>query len=149
MKKGKNLTLLIGICCILSVIVWQIALFVFNYFAFPNAYNFKSLILSPMAIIFLLLIVPTVLLVRNLQNKTGKALAIISVVMNIVCPLWLFFNSLNVNVPQYLIYNELGIANVYLTLFVGFLKNGGLLYIIGYMLIIIGSFLSLPSKKSR
>ena len=51
-------------------------------------------------------------------------------------------------IPQYIIYSELGLIDTYFTVIIGFLANGGLLFIVGYLSLIIGSVLSLPKRKT-
>ena len=152
MKKGKNITLLIGIICNFTIAVWQLMQFIYHSLTVMTEKNIKYFLngdILPIAIIFLLMIFPVVLLVHNLKSKTGKVLPIVSIIVNCVVLLWILLFSFTPDIPQYLIISKLGIIDTYLVLIVNFLKSGGLLFIIGYALLIIGSFLSLPKKKKQ
>ncbi|MGN0493338.1 MAG: hypothetical protein ACI4F7_06795, partial [Acutalibacteraceae bacterium] len=86
---------------------------------------------------------PVLLLIRNLKNKIGKILPIVSIINCVI----LFCIISTPAVPQYIIYSKLGLVNIYLTVIMGFLKNGGFLFIIGNLSLITGSILSLPKKE--
>jgi len=150
MKKAKNLSLLIGVACILTVVVWRLVKAVFHYFSVLNENGFNYFIAGdalPLAIVVLSLITPTVLLVRNPKNKTGRVLPIISIIINGAVLLVLLPLSLTSTIPQYLIYSKLGLINTYFTVIMSYFEGGGILFLIGYLALIIGSFLSLPKKK--
>ncbi len=152
MKRGKNITLLVGIACVSTVVVWQVIKTIFHYFSILNEDGFKYFIswdVLPIAIIFLLMIFPIVLLIRNLKNKTGKALPIISIIINGAVLLWVLFLSFTPTIPQYLIYSKLGIIDTYFSVVLRFFENGGLLFIVGYAALSIGSFLSFPKNKKQ
>lgn len=152
MKKGKNITLLVGIACVSAVVIWQVIKTIFHYFSILNEDGFKYFIagdISPIVIMFLLLIIPVSLLAKNLKNKTGKVLPIVSIIVNCVALLWVLFFSFTPAIPQYLILSKLGIIDTYLVFIVNFLKSGGLLFVIGYATLIIGSFLSFPKNQKQ
>ena len=152
MKKGKNITLLIGITCVFAVVLFQVIESIFHYFSILDKEGFQysiTLDIAPIVIVFLLLIIPVILLIGNLKNKTGKVLPIISIIINCVVLLWVLFFSFTPAIPQYLILSKLQLIDIYLDIIVSFLKNGGLLFVIGYAALIIGSFLSLPKKKKQ
>ncbi|MBQ8551101.1 MAG: hypothetical protein IJ426_07175 [Clostridia bacterium] len=152
MKKGKNITLLVGIACVSAVVIWQVIKTIFHYFSFLNEDGFKYFIagdISPIVIMFLLLIIPVSLLARNLKNKTGTLLPIISIIINSKVLLWVLFLSFTPAIPQYLIYSKLGLIDTYFTVIMRFLESGGLLLVIGHVALIVGSFLSLPKKKKQ
>ena len=149
MKKGKNITLIIGIICIFTIAVWQLMQFVYHSFTVLTEKNIKYFLIgdiSPIAIILLLMIFPVVLLVQNLKNKTGKVLPIVSIIVNCIALLWVLFFSFTPAIPQYLILSKLGIIDVFI---VNFLKSGSLLFVIGYAALIIGSFLSFPKNQKQ
>ena len=79
-----------------------------------------------------------------MKNKAGKVLPIISIILNGAV---LFYNIAILfvipNIPQYLMTNDMGILNLYLTQLLSFLKNGALLSTAGYVLLLVGSALSL------
>lgn len=152
MKKGKNITLLVGIACVSAVVIWQVIKTIFHYFSILNEDGFKYFIawdISPIVIMFLLLIIPVSLLARNLKNKTGTLLPIISIIINSTVLLWVLFLSFTPAIPQYIIYSKLGLIDTYFTVIMGFLESGGLLLVIGHVALIVGSFLSLPKKKKQ
>ena len=152
MKKGKNITLIIGIICNFTIAVWQLMQFVYHSFTVLTEKNIKYFLngdISPIAIILLLIIFPVVLLVQNLKNKTGKVLPIVSIIVNCVALLWVLFFWLTPAIPQYLILSKFGIIETYLVFIVNFLKSGGLLFVIGYAALIIGSFLSFPKNQKQ
>lgn len=152
MKKGKNITLLVGIACVSTVVIWQVIKTIFHYFSILNEDGFKYFIawdISPIVIMFLLLIIPVSLLAKNLKNKTRTLLPIISIIINSTVLLWVLFLSFTPAIPQYLIYSKLGLIDTYFTVIMGFLESGGLLLVIGHLALIVGSFLSLPKKKKQ
>lgn len=54
MKKGKNITLLVGIACVSAVVIWQVIKTIFHYFSILNEDGFKYFIawdISPMDIL--------------------------------------------------------------------------------------------------
>ena len=152
MKKGKNIALLIGIVCVVAVALWQLIKSIFNYLSILNEGGFKYFIvwdIVPTVIIFLFLIIPVVLLMRNDKNKTGKLLPIVSIIINGIIFLWVLFFSFTPAIPQYLIYSKLGLIDTYFTVIVEFFESGGLLFVIGYASLIVGSLLSLPKSKKQ
>ena len=152
MKKGKNITLLVGIACVSATIIWQVIKSIFHYFSILNEDGLKYFIawdVSPIVIMLLLLIIPVSLLARNLKNKTGTLLPIISIIINSAVLLWVLFLSFTPAIPQYLIYSKWGLIDTYFTVIMGFLESGGLLFIIGYAAIIIGSFLSFSKNQKQ
>ena len=86
---------------------------------------------------------------KNLKNKTGTLLPIISIIINSTVLLWVLFLSFTPAIPQYLIYSKLGLIDTYFTVIMRFLESGGLLLVIGHVALIVGSFLSLPKKKKQ
>lgn len=152
MKKGKNITLLIGIACILTVVLWKAIEFVFNCSSIIKEDSFKySMILDklPILIIFLFLIIPVILLIRNLKNKTGKLIPIISIIVNSIVLFWVFFFSFSPDIPRYITINEFGLIDIYFKIIMQFLESGGLLLVVGYVALIIGSSLSLLKNKQN
>ena len=152
MKKGKNITLLVGIACVSAVVIWQVIKTIFHYFSILNEDGFKYFIawdISPIVIMFLLLIIPVSLLAKNLKNKTRTLLPIISIIINSTVLLWVLFLSFTPAIPQYIIYSKLGLIDTYFTVIMRFLESGGLLLVIGHVALIVGSFLSLPKKKKQ
>ncbi len=152
MKKGENITLLIGIICNFTIAVWQLMQFIYHSLTVLTEKNIKYFLngdILPVAIIFLLMIFPVVLLVQNLKNKTGKLIPIISIIINSTVLLWILFLSFTPAIPQYLIYSKLRLIDTYFIVILRFLENGGLLFVVGYAALIIGSFLSFPKNKKQ
>ena len=152
MKKGKNITLLIGIACAFAYVLFLVIQATFYYGSIVDKLGYLSAITSyilPFVIAVALLVFPTVLLVRNLKNKTGKVLPIVSAIINCLTLFGGLYFSFVPAIPNYLILNELGLIDIYSQMIVNFLKNGGILLITGYVLLIIGSFLSFPKKKKQ
>ena len=144
--------MLVGIACVSAVVIWQVIKTIFHYFSILNEDGFKYFIawdISPIVIMFLLLIIPVSLLAKNLKNKTGTLLPIISKIINSAVLLWVLFLSFTPAIPQYLIYSKLGLIDTYFTVIMRFLESGGLLLVIGHVALIVGSFLSLPKKKKQ
>ena len=152
MKKGKNITLLVGIAFVSAVVIWQVIKTIFHYFSILNEDGFKYFIawdISPIVIMFLLFIIPVSLLAKNLKNKTRTLLPIISIIINSTVLLWVLFLSFTPAIPQYIIYSKLGLIDTYFTVIMRFLESDGLLLVIGHVALIVGSFLSLPKKKKQ
>ena len=152
MKKGKNITLLIGIACAFAYVLFLVIQATFYYGSIVDKLGYLSTITSyilPFVIAVALLVFPTVLFVRNLKNKTGKVLPIVSAIISCVALFGGLYFSVVPAIPHYLILIELGLIDTYLQMIVNFLKNGGILFITGYVLLITGSFLSFPKKKKQ
>ena len=152
MKKGKNITLLIGIACAFAYVLFWVIQATFYYGSIVDKLGYLRAITSyilSFVIAVALLVFPTVLLVRNLKNKTGKVLPIVSAIISCVALFGGLYFSVVRAIPHYLILNELELIVAYLQMIVNSLKNGGILFIIGYVLLIIGSFLSFPKKKKQ
>lgn len=152
MKKGKNITLLIGIACAFAYVLFLVIQATFYYGSISYKLGYLSTITSyilPFVIAVALLVFPTVLFVRNLKNKTGKVLPIVSAIISCVALFRGLYFYVVPAIPHYLILIELGLIDTCLQMIVNFLKNGGILFITGYVLLIIGSFLSFPKKKKQ
>ena len=152
MKKAKNIVLLIGI--ILNSLYILLRLFKFVYdsvtvvptFSIPIKY-FATRDLVPILILLALIILPVVLLVLNLKNKSGKVLPIISAVMCGAIALVMVFSFVTPAIPQYLIYSKLGLVDTYFTIILHFITSGGILLFTGFALLTIGSIISLIKSK--
>ena len=97
----------------------------------------------------LLMLAPVLLFIRNLKNKTGKALPIISVIINCIILSLRLFSLFTPAIPQYIIYNKLGLIDTYFVIFISFLSEGGFLFIFGCLSLIIGSVLSLKKAEKQ
>ena len=152
MKKAKNIVLLIGIICNLLYILLQIFKFVYHCITILPPINLKYFIIGdfvPILITIAILILPVILLIRNLKNKTGKVLPIISAMMCGVVGLSILFSLLTPAIPQYLIYSKLGLIDTYLTIILSFITNGGILVLAGFVLLIVGSVMSIFKPKAE
>ena len=153
MKKAKNIALLVGLVCHLLVVLWALARFVFDAVGNIDGTNwlwycFVSYVM-PALTVSLLGVLPLVLLVRNLKNKTGNALPIVTLTVNgilLLGTLFFSFASLISSVPQYIIYSQLGLIDSYITVTISFLSNNVCL-VSGFAFLFVGSVLSLSNKQ--
>ena len=153
MKKAKNLTLLIGIVCSSIFVLFSLIRFAFN--AISNVtvgatlkyYVFDELI--PTLIIALLTLLPVILLVSNLKNKTRTTLPIICIVINGLLIIFTLFTVTTPAIPKYLLYSELGLIDTCFSMFTHFFTRSKFLFLMGYTLLMIGSVLSLPKKQNN
>ena len=152
MKKAKNIVLLIGVILNFLFILLQIFKFVYHCITILPPINLKYFIIGdfvPILITIAILILPVILLIRNLKNKTGKVLPIISAMMCGVVGLSILFSLLTPAIPQYLIYSKLGLIDTYLTIILSFITNGGILVLAGFVLLIVGSVMSIFKPKAE
>ena len=152
MKKAKNIVLLIGVILNFLFILLQIFKFVYHCITILPPINLKYFIIGdfvPILITIAILVLPVILLIRNLKNKTGKVLPIISAMMCGVVSLSILFSLLTPAIPQYLIYSKLGLIDTYLTIILSFITNGGILVLAGFVLLIVGSVMSIFKPKSE
>ena len=146
MKKTKNILLLVGIIPVfiyLSTIAYGLLVNAIQLF---SDYHL-TLMLSNILFAILVLVLPLILLVRNLKGKSGKAVAIICIIASaayIVRSLSLVFRSL----PNYIVLSELGLIENYLTVILSYIKNGGLITILGQVAVIIGSAISVEKTAT-
>lgn len=152
MRKAKNIILLIGIICNSIILLWAVFTGVISLFHTSSGdslrYIFFNVIL-PAIIMLLLMLAPVLLFIRNLKNKTGKALPIISVIINCIILSLRLFSLFTPAIPQYIIYNKLGLIDTYFVIFISFLSEGGFLFIFGCLSLIIGSVLSLKKAEKQ
>ena len=151
MKKAKNIVLLIGIICNLLYILLRLAGFVYQCFTILPQWGIDNLKYSIYNYFYpsLITIALMVLLIRNRKNKTGKVLPIISAMMCGVGSLSILFSLLTPAIPQYLIYSKLGLIDTYLTIILSFITNGGILVFAGFILLIVGSVMSIFKPKAE
>lgn len=155
MKKAKNITLLTGIICGVISAIWTIlnlsVAVYYNFRAHPfsewSKHYFNEVI--PPLFVLLLNILPVVLLVRNLKGKQGIVLPILSIAVNAaVLLLGLHFEIIN-SLVDYRIYIYLGYIDSWTELIWPFIKNGGVLFVVGYTLMIVGSSMSFPRRNGK
>ena len=152
MKKAKNIVLLIGVILNFLFILLQIFKFVYHCITILPPINLKYFIIGdfvPILITIAILVLPVILLIRNLKNKTGKVLPIISAMMCGVGSLSILFSLLTPAIPQYLIYSKLGLIDTYLTIILNFITNGGILVLAGFVLLIVGSVMSIFKPQAE
>ena len=148
MKKAKNIILLIGVV----VIVLSSAFLTYNFFSLLDftsmdaEHNFYSYQL-PMTIISAFLVLPILLFVRNLMEKTGKVLPVVSIVVNSIILILMVVFSFVSAVANFIIVSEVGLTEDGVGYLFNFLSNGTFLIVSGLALVIVGSALSLVKKK--
>ncbi len=146
MKKTKNILLLVGIIPIIIYLSTSAYGLLVNGIQLFSDYHL-TLMLSNILFAILVLVLPLILLVRNLKGKSGNAVAIICIIASaayIVRSLSLVFRSL----PNYIVLSELGLIENYLTVILSYIKNGGLITILGQVAVIIGSAISIGKEKT-
>lgn len=152
MKKNKNVLLLVGIVC-QAVVIVLLLVKLFVQLAKGEAENSRLLLvlgeMLPIVILLAALIFPMMLLSHNRKNKTGEILPILSIAINGGVFVWTVGSLFTVTYPQFLILSSLGMAEAYLSVIGEFLKNGGLLFVVANVLVILGSLFSLPAKKCK
>lgn len=123
MKQTKNFLLLIGLLCFVA-----------------SGMGFSKTTTAVVTGAFL--VRPIVLLVQNLRGKASKPLAVFSVVTSSAALLWGPLSFVATAIPQYILYNGLGLMDGYLS----GAAYGGLLYVAGGVCLIVGSVCSLSQK---
>ncbi len=145
MKKSKNILLLTGMGISLFSLCILIYKFIF-YLSDIKASGEVFALLGGNVILYVIVIsLAIVQFVRNLRNTNSLVLSVIGITISSVC-LVLSVISIPSKIPQFLIYDHLGLADIrYLanTFIGGFVSQG----IIGHILLIIGYTLSLQKRK--
>lgn len=154
MKKGKNITLLIGIICIAVQLLFAIFQLLNKVFCYNPGEGLESLrfyviqsSLIDVVSSVILICFPLILLFRNFKNKSGKVLPIISIVLNciLLCRIVLSVIANIRKIPSYIILAKLGLIDTYQIL----LSVNLFFLVVGLLLTIIGSALSLLKKKEQ
>ncbi len=151
MKKSKNIVLLVGIFCMAAVFLWSMIRFFSGLSGALDGNGVTFLLfnnLYPALCLLLLMVLPILLLVRNLKDKGGKVLSILSIAVNSLLLVFGLFSLVTPAIPQYIVFSKLGLIDTYFTIVFGYLASGGLL-LVGYLLTIVGSVLSLPKKEKQ
>ncbi len=153
MKKTKNIILLSGLICNSVIISWFLFKFVMQLFDTESGsslflYSFYSALL-PLIEILILTVAPLLLFIRNLKNKTGKVLPIISLTTNGAVLSFAVLFMLTPTILIYLIYSKLGIIDTYFLSVRGSLLEAKELFVSGCLLLITGSILSLFKKEQQ
>ena len=155
MKKTKNVVLLIGIICNLIYILWQIVRFGVESFShmglFADGSNVLRYLINglllPNLLIMVLMILPMILLIENLKNKSGKIVPIVSAVICGPISLLMLFGLVTPTIPQYLIYSKFALVDTYFVTILNFFTSGGILAFIGFGLLTVGSIMALIKSK--
>ncbi len=152
MTRTENKAILIGLGCYLLFVVWQVVQFVAQICAAPDENVHQYLLLTyivPLVLFLPLMGIPALLFVRNLRNKIGRVLPVVTMVMSGFMLVYVLYSTFVPDIPKYLIISKLGLLDSYLVVFLGAVKNGGLVFMAGCVALFIGSFLSFPPKKRR
>lgn len=152
MKKSKNILLLTGAICFAVYFLWSMVRAVIDL-SFAQDDNGVTFVMAnqfyPALLLPLLMVLPILLMVRNLKGKEGKVLPILSVVVYAVSVVRWLVLAVTPAAPQYLIYSKLGLIDTYYMIVVKFFGEGGLLLFAGYLCTLIGSILSLPKRNRK
>ncbi len=151
MKKARNITLIIGLICNFIFVLRSLFMYFFNLItniSEPASFNYFFVSdMLPAIIVIALMIIPVVLLVCNLKYKAVRSLSIISIVIYGIFFVSGLVANVTAGIPSHLIMSKLGLINTYWSSILSFFASGGLLLELGFLLIIIGSVLSLPKKR--
>ena len=142
MKKGKNILLLIGIICSVGTLLFNLCR---NISWIYEEEHFWLIYALNIVFDVLICFFPVMLLSQNLRNESKKAFAISTIIASCI-GLCLSLIEIVAALPQFLIYAHLGFAQMMFTLFI---ENGVLMFLIGFLLLLIGSICSLPKKKKQ
>lgn len=152
MKKAKNILLLTGIISCAIYFVWSLVRVVIDLSLVQDENGVIFVLanqLFPALFWTLLLIFPVLLLVRNLQEKDGKVMPILSTsVYAAILAVW-FFTALTPAIPQYLIFSKIGLVDTYFIHVLIYMGEGGWLLFAGMAGVFIGSILSLPKRNKK
>ena len=153
MREKKNKTLLIGLICQGAVIVWLVVTAVLRLLAAQSTGETGGSVLMEViaAAVLLLSLVPSIgLLARNLkQNSTGELLPVLSIAASGLVLALVLYALVSTTLPQYLLLNQLSLVKIYVEIMLDFFLNGGLLFIVGSLFLVLGGFFSLPPKAKK
>lgn len=153
MREKKNKTLLIGLICQGAVIVWLVVTAVLRLLAAQSTGETGVSVLMEViaAAVLLLSLVPSIgLLARNLKQKsTGELLPVLSIAASGLVLALVLYALVSTTLPQYLLLNQLSLVKIYVEIMLDFFLNGGLLFIVGSLFLVLGGFFSLPPKAKK
>lgn len=153
MREKKNKTLLIGLICQGAVIVWLVVTAVLRLLAAQSTGETGGSVLMEViaAAVLLLSLVPSIgLLARNLKQKsTGELLPVLSIAASGLVLALVLYALVSTTLPQYLLLNQLSLVKIYVEIMLDFFLNGGLLFIVGSLFLVLGGFFSLPPKAKK
>ena len=148
MKKLENIMCVSGIATVLLYVFCSAILSIGQLFSGFSSIGFVICSeVIPAIITLVFLILPTFLLIRNLKNKTGKALPVICIITKGIFMLAILFNAALTSIDFYIFYSKLGLVDTYIPHIISYWTNGAVFFIIGLTLIIVGSILSLFKRK--
>ena len=156
MKKWSNSILLIANGCFVFTFLRSITRFLIHTIDLTTGlvegdnllvfYVFNELI--PALSVLLLVVLPILLLVRNLMNKSGKILPIIAMAVNAV---FMIMSIVNLPLPaiyRYILWSTLGVVDT--TVGVVMMNwCGSVILLAGYVLTVSGSILSLLDRSKK
>ena len=150
MKKCCNIVLLMANMCFGTTFLWSVIRFFMHIAGATEgdsivAYYFNNQLLPALSML-LLMALPVWLLVRNLKNKSGKALTILTIVLHAV---FLVISVLPAMPHRYLLWSALGLMDTTLGLVLMVLCSESALLLAGYALSVTGSVLSLLDGKKK
>ena len=150
MKKGKNITLLLGgICMAVQFCLYVVMLC--EYLSHEISGDALSLLILYTAICVLAATFSIILTVWNCKDNSGKILPISSIIINCI-GLCMAVLLVIANLPTLLIISKLnfGFSKAYIRFFINYLLIDFRFFaILGHLLIMIGSILSLLKKKAQ
>ena len=152
MKKAKNILLLVANTYFAIYFVQAMVRFFINLSSAQDENQVLFIVanqLYPALGLLLLLALPVWVLIRNLKEKEGKAIPILTImVYSVLLAQWLF-TAFAPAVFQYLVYIKLGLVDTYVIHVMFFLGEGGWWFLAGYLCVMIGSVLSLPKRQKK
>ncbi len=150
MREKKNKTLLIGLICQGAVIVWLVVTAVLRLLAAQSTGSSVLMEVIAAAVLLLSLVPSIVLLARNLKQKTtGELLPVLSIAASGLVLALVLYALVSTTLPQYLLLNQLSLVKIYVEIMLDFFLNGGLLFIVGSLFLVLGGFFSLPPKAKK
>ena len=153
MKKVNNIILLIGIIFLSIFIVIKILDIAFSstgeFFDEYIRYNIIYNKIIPTVIVLLTEFLAIFLFVRNLKKKSGNLIPIICMLIYGFIGLWMLFGLLTPSIPQYIVYSKLGLVDTYFLGVMTVISGGKVFTKLGYLLLLVGSVMSLNGKKNN
>lgn len=149
MKKIKNILLLLGIFLYLLdafIIVFGQSLSVLPNPDVIHSYT-KTYMLCSVIAAFIVIIIPTVLLILNLKNKYSKVFTIIVAALSAVSAIYILIDPYVRAIPEYLLLSKLFLIDTMWVYVFGFLVKRTALRVISFVILTAGSMLSIKFKK--
>lgn len=152
MRKGKNTTLLIGIALVVATVLWRVIRAFCSYSNISDTSSFYATSeIVPASILLISMVLPIVLLVQNLKNKSNKGLVIASLAMNSVLllgSLVMLISLFIAMIPEFLIYSKINLFDTMVPTLGCYILHSGIPFLLlGYLLLTVGSLLSLVKRE--